>query len=53
MKLLEEKNAKLEEKAVDEKLIEINKKLISNNNESNITINITDKWIFQRKHVRN
>jgi DNA (cytosine-5)-methyltransferase 1 len=31
------------EKAVDEKLFELNKKLISNNTESNITINITEQ----------
>jgi len=33
----------LVDKAVNEKLIELNKKLISNNNESNITINITEQ----------
>jgi DNA (cytosine-5)-methyltransferase 1 len=31
------------DKAVDEKLIELNKKLISNNTENNITINITEQ----------
>ena len=31
------------DKAVEEKLIELNKKLISNNNESNITIKITEQ----------
>ena len=31
------------EKAVEEKLIELNKKLISNNTENNITINITEQ----------
>ena len=31
------------DKAVEEKLIELNKKLISNNNESNITINMTEQ----------
>lgn len=31
------------DKAVEEKLIELNKKLISNNNESNITININEE----------
>lgn len=31
------------DKAVDEKMIELNKKLTSNNNESNITINITEQ----------
>jgi len=31
------------DKAVEEKLIELNKKLISNNTENNITINITEQ----------
>ena len=31
------------DKAVEKKLIELNKKLITNNTESNITINITEK----------
>jgi Na+-transporting NADH:ubiquinone oxidoreductase subunit NqrC len=31
------------DKAVEEKMIELNKKLISNNNKSNITINITEQ----------
>ena len=31
------------DKAIEEKLFELNKKLISNNNESNITINTTEK----------
>jgi len=30
-------------KAIDEKLVELNKKLVSNNTESNITNNITEQ----------
>ena len=38
-----DKNKALIDKAIEENLIELNKKLISNNNESNIIINITEQ----------
>ncbi len=38
-----DKIKELIDKAVEEKLIELNKKLISNNTQNNITINITEQ----------
>ena len=36
------------DKALIDKAVELNIKLKLNNTESNITINITEKWIFQK-----